>query len=239
MVDSCKQCSQDLAMRRGGLNSKPLLSVGIEVHMPTDVLDSIVEEIFRISTPDYCPSQADVVKIPRPLAHNWEFPLKVNRKSLRFIYPRGILGNKWIHSFEEHTFMTFIVDLCSYDFRSLEDGGKSSNLMDSLRLFVSLFNTGSFIQASVIILLVNVGKFREKLLRYPLENQFPDYKDGNDADKAAKYILQMFKNANQWRLEIYSQLVEIDDICPSIARQLYAKIMGVILGRVLTDCGFL
>jgi guanine nucleotide-binding protein subunit alpha len=43
------------------------------------------------------------------------------------------------------------------------------------------------------------------MLQVPLEKYFPEYTAGPDINKAAKYILWRFMQANWARLSVYSQ----------------------------------
>ena len=52
-----------------------------------------------------------------------------------------------------------------------------------------------------------IDVFKSKLPKVPLERYFPEYTGGADINKAAKYILWRFMQANRARLSVYPQCV--------------------------------
>jgi len=53
--------------------------------------------------------------------------------------------------------------------------------------------------------LINGDRFEQ----VPLERYFPEYTGGSDINKAAKYILWKFMQANRARLSVYPQYVRL------------------------------
>jgi len=47
----------------------------------------------------------------------------------------------------------------------------------------------------------------DRIIQVPLERYFPEYTGGSDVNKAAKYILWRFMQANRARLNVYPQCV--------------------------------
>lgn len=47
----------------------------------------------------------------------------------------------------------------------------------------------------------------DSIFQVPLERYFPEYTGGSDINKAAKYILWRFMQANRARLSVYAQYV--------------------------------
>lgn len=78
-------------------------------------------------------------------------------------------------------------------------------MLESLALFESIVNSRWFIHSSIMLFLNKVDIFKAKITAAPLENYFPDYGGGNDANKAAKYILWRFLQCNRNKLNIYPQ----------------------------------
>ena len=111
---------------------------------------------------------------------------------------------KWIHCFESVTSIIFCVALSEYDQVLLEE--KSQNrLKESLLLFDSVINSRWFFSTSIILFLNKKDLFKTKLARIPLEKYFPEYAGGSDLNKAAKYVLWKFGQANRARLAVYPQ----------------------------------
>lgn len=124
---------------------------------------------------------------------------------------------KWIHQFEACKSIVFFVDLSQYDEYYPEEPTQNK-IIESLSLFGSVINSTWFHRASIILLLCNVGRFKEKLQSKPLVNFFPDYTGGSDFNRAAKYILSRFNHLNHGCLNLYSFFCDpSDDYIPLIS----------------------
>ena len=80
-------------------------------------------------------------------------------------------------------------------------------MAESLILFESVINSRWFLRTSIILFLNKIDVFKSKLPKVPLERYFPEYTGGPDINKAAKYILWRFMQANRARLSVYPQCV--------------------------------
>ncbi|KAF2024828.1 hypothetical protein EK21DRAFT_104399 [Setomelanomma holmii] len=98
-------------------------------------------------------------------------------------------------------------------------GGIRELRFDWDELAVHLFNINGYIpgsekfaDSSIILLLNNFTRFREKLPHSPLETFFPDYvpSEIDPETSARQYILRRFKDVNRNRLSIYSFWVDLD-----------------------------
>jgi guanine nucleotide-binding protein G(i) subunit alpha len=101
-------------------------------------------------------------------------------------------------------------------------------MAESLVLFESVINSRWFLRTSIILFLNKIDVFKSKLPKVgyqpspppfiqsqislylvvpqvPLEKYFHEYTAGPDINKAAKYILWRFMQANRARLSIYPQ----------------------------------
>ena len=111
---------------------------------------------------------------------------------------------KWIHCFESVTSIIFCTALSEYDQVLLEESGQN-RMVESLVLFESVINSRWFLRTSIILFLNKIDVFKSKLPKVPLEKYFPEYTGGPDINKAAKYILWRFMQANRARLSVYPQ----------------------------------
>ncbi|KAF2274726.1 uncharacterized protein EI97DRAFT_434951 [Westerdykella ornata] len=188
-------------------------------------------EIERISAPDYIPSEADIVRLDYPshnikeLRFNWD-ELDVHLFSMGRSFPHHF-RNRWLHQFENATALIFTVDVSVYDRVLLEDPA-TSRLTLEFEAFYGFVMASLFANSSVILLLNNFTRFRNKLRHSPLEHFFPDYRPGvstlinnssnnsNPKDQeqqelaARQYILRRFKDMNKNKLSIYSFWVDLD-----------------------------
>jgi guanine nucleotide-binding protein G(i) subunit alpha len=96
---------------------------------------------------------------------------------------------------------------------NLESEMKSPNatFQESLGLFHSLTETPWFTGPSMVLFLSNMSAFQQRLKRYPLGNSCPNYTGGDDVDRAAEYILGLFKSANRANLSLNPHVAEPDD----------------------------
>lgn len=96
-------------------------------------------------------------------------------------------------------------------------------MRESLVLFESVINSRWFIRTSIILFLNKIDVFKTKLPKVrccfrhilfhlcshawqvPLARFFEEYTGGSDVNKAAKYILWKFMQANRARLSVYPQ----------------------------------
>ncbi|KAE9374128.1 guanine nucleotide binding protein, alpha subunit, partial [Stipitochalara longipes BDJ] len=172
-----------------------------------------IKEIQRIAQHDYLPTDADILKLGSATparAGIQEHRFTTGSLSLKMfdISLERSERKKWIHQFEGTISITFFVDLNQYDEIFLADDLTQNQMAMTLLLFESLVNSRWFSRASIILLLCNVGRFREKLRSKPLSNYFPEYSGGNDLNEASKYLLWRFSQLNRARLNFYPSLCE-------------------------------
>ena len=123
-------------------------------------------------------------------------------------------------------------------------------------LFDSVINSRWFLRTSIILFLNKIDVFKNKLPKVPLEKYFPEYTGGADINKAAKYILWRFMQANRARLSVYPQcvLVFLRVVCAGLLtrggsltqatdtsniRLVFAAVKETILQNALKDSGIL
>ncbi|KIK51297.1 hypothetical protein GYMLUDRAFT_50668 [Collybiopsis luxurians FD-317 M1] len=192
-----------------------------------------LDQVLRIGSRDYLPTDIDILRThPRISQGIEETSLTIGQLSIHIcnVSRQRSERRKWIHCFENVTSIIFCTALSDYDQVLLEDLSHN-RMMENLMLFESLVNSRWFYDTSIILLLSKVDKFKEKLCRVPLERYFPEYMGGNDINKAAKYILWKFMQANRARLSIYPHLVRADD--PTNIRLIFNDIKETILQNAL------
>lgn len=143
---------------------------------------------------------------------------------------------KWIHCFESVTSIIFCTALSEYD-QVLLEAKEQNRMEESLILFESVINSRWFLRTSIILFLNKIDVFKVKLPRVPLEKYFPEYTGGADINKAAKYILWRFMQANRAKLSIYPHLTQATDT--SNIRLVFAAVKETILRNALKDNGIL
>jgi guanine nucleotide-binding protein G(i) subunit alpha len=129
-----------------------------------------------------------------------------------------------------------MVDLCCYDEVLLEDATQN-RMMDALVLFDSVVNSRWFKRISIILLLTNVSRFKQKLGKDPLGNYFPDYSGGNDVNRAANYLIGRFNQLNHAPVTLYPRLLDMTDT--TNIRWVFAVVWDTIVHNSLMEGGIL
>lgn len=196
------------------------------------------DSVVRISDPEYIPVVDDILRARIKTTGIYETRFEMDKLKIHMYDVGGQRSErkKWIHCFENVTVIIFCVALSEYDQVLLEE--KSQNRMaESLVLFDSVINSRWFTRTSVVLFLNKIDVFTEKLPHSPLENYFPDYEGGNDVQKAAKYILWRFTQANRAKLQLYAHLTQATDT--SNIRFVMGAVKETILQNSLRDSGIL
>lgn len=167
------------------------------------------DEVQRIASPDYIPTESDVLRARTRTTGISETRFVSGETYIHMFDVGGQRSErkKWIHCFQNVTAILYCVALSEYDLVLLEDEGSQNRLMESLVLFDSIVNSRWFTRTSIILFLNKIDLFKAKLGRSPLANYFPDYDGGNDLNRAAKYILWRFQQLNRAYLNLYAQYV--------------------------------
>ncbi|KAF8176977.1 heterotrimeric G-protein alpha subunit, GPA3-like protein [Pholiota molesta] len=195
-------------------------------------------EVLRIGSPGYLPNETDVLRARQKSVGIAETRFQMGQLSIHMFDVGGQRSErkKWIHCFESVTSIIFCTALSEYDQVLLEE--KSQNrMLESLVLFESVINSRWFLRTSIILFLNKIDVFKNKLPKVPLERYFPEYTGGSDINKAAKYILWKFMQANRARLSVYPHLTQATDT--SNIRLVFAAVKETILQNALKDSGIL
>lgn len=173
------------------------------------------QEIKRIASRDYIPSEADIIRLSRDfggmkeLRFQWD-ELDVHLFNINGYIP-GQFRKRWMHQLDDATALIYTVDVSHYDRPYLGQPNKSQ-LVAEFTSFEHWASSPKFANSSIILLLNNFSRFRNKLEHSPLHTFFPDYKpsDANPETSARQYLLRRFKDANRRQLSIYSFWVDLD-----------------------------
>ncbi|KAH9061752.1 G-protein alpha subunit [Lactarius deliciosus] len=184
-------------------------------------------DVHRLTSKEYIPSSDDILRAPRSLFHMGQLSIRL----CRVIDQRGERKN-WIRIFEHVTSIIFCTSLPDYDRRDGYGEGPKS-----LVLFESVVNSRWFLRTSIILFLNGIEEFKVKLSKVPLEDYFPEYTGGTDANKGAKYILWRFMQTNRARLDVYPHITDVFDT--SSIRLVFVTVKETILHNALKGSGIL
>lgn len=195
-------------------------------------------EVLRIGRPEYTPTETDVLRARQKSTGIVETRFNMGQLSIHMFDVGGQRSErkKWIHCFESVTSIIFCTALSEYDQVLLEEAGQN-RMVESLVLFESVINSRWFLRTSIILFLNKIDVFKSKLPKVPLEKYFPEYTGGPDINKAAKYILWRFMQANRARLSVYPHLTQATDT--GNIRLVFAAVKETILQNALKDSGIL
>ena len=82
-----------------------------------------------------------------------------------------------------------------------------TKLMESLYLFETVVNSGSYRNTSMSLIFTGLEEFQSKLIQNPLSEYFSDYDGGHDIDRAVEYILSLFQKVRKEDFMIYSDVL--------------------------------
>ncbi|ODQ81081.1 hypothetical protein BABINDRAFT_160492 [Babjeviella inositovora NRRL Y-12698] len=204
-----------------------------------DSTNYFLDSLPRISAPDYVPDVTDILRTRKKTSGIYDTKFQMGGGLDIHMYDVGGQRSerkKWIHCFDDVTLIIFCVALSEYDQVLLEENSQN-RLEESLILFDSVINSRWFLRTSVVLFLNKIDVFAEKLPHSPMENFFPDYSGGNDINKAAKYILWRFNQANRSGLNIYPHVTQATDT--SNIELVFAAVRETILQNSLKDSGIL
>ncbi|KAI8877935.1 guanine nucleotide-binding protein alpha-3 subunit [Backusella circina FSU 941] len=196
------------------------------------------DSIDRIGQAKYIPDEQDVLRARLKTTGITEIQFQMGRLSIHMFDVGGQRSErkKWIHCFDAVTSVIFCVALSEYDQVLLEESNQN-RMLESLTLFESIVNSRWFIRSSIMLFLNKVDLFKSKIVTSPLEHYFPDYGGGDDANKAAKYILWRFLQCNRNKLNVYPHLTQATDT--SNIRFVFAAVKETLLQNALRDSGML
>jgi guanine nucleotide-binding protein G(i) subunit alpha len=174
-----------------------------------------VQEIRRIASTDYIPTEADIGRLIQYTRGVKEARFKWNELDVHLFNMNGYCSEnfrkRWYHQLEGATALVYTLDVSEYD-RPYLGQSSQSHLVYELGAFASWASLQEFADSSVILIFNNFTRFCDKLAHAPLETFFDDFVP-NDTDRegaARNYILRRFKKVNRNGLSIYSFWVDLD-----------------------------
>ncbi|KAK2819509.1 hypothetical protein Q7C36_021155 [Tachysurus vachellii] len=158
------------------------------------------DNMTRIVSPDYVPTEMDVLRVRIRTTGVIETQFKVKHLVFRLYDVGGqrTERRKWISCFEDVRAVLFVVSLSGYDMTLVEDPSMN-RLQESLRLFSSICNNVFFRSTSMILFMNKIDLFQEKILHSGrhLRYYLPLYRGADcDVDSAARFIASMFVSQN-------------------------------------------
>ncbi|KAL7714640.1 G protein alpha subunit [Entamoeba marina] len=158
-----------------------------------DCAKYLFENVRRISTDDYVPTEEDLIhnRTKTTGIHEYDFVAKDIPFHLIDVGGQRSERKKWVSFFSDVDCAIFVTSLAEYDMKLYEDGN-TSRLTESIAVFKDIMTNEFLSNAVKLIFLNKMDLFEEKLAKVPLSSVFSDYSGGDNAVIGAQYIQQLF-----------------------------------------------
>ncbi|KAJ6244140.1 guanine nucleotide-binding protein g(o) subunit alpha [Anaeramoeba flamelloides] len=165
-----------------------------------DSIEYFFEEIDRISSEFYLPTNEDVLRTRVKSIAVEEAKFKIENFVLNVIDVGGQRSErrKWIHCFEEVSAIIFCVSLTGYHQTLIEDNSVN-RMEEALNLFSDICKSPWFLNSSIILFLNKNDLFEEDIKKIDLSVCFPEYKGGKVYENAIVYIQEQFISASGFK----------------------------------------
>ncbi|XP_058791378.1 G protein alpha q subunit isoform X5 [Phymastichus coffea] len=164
----------------------------------TDSAKYYLMEIDRVASPNYLPTEQDILRVRVPTTGIIEYPFDLEEIRFRMVDVGGQRSErrKWIHCFENVTSIIFLVALSEYD-QILFESENENRMEESKALFKTIITYPWFQHSSVILFLNKKDLLEEKIMYSHLVDYFPEY-DGpkQQHEPAREYILAGYLACN-------------------------------------------
>uniref|UniRef100_A0A3Q0RGG7 Guanine nucleotide binding protein (G protein) alpha v1 n=1 Tax=Amphilophus citrinellus TaxID=61819 RepID=A0A3Q0RGG7_AMPCI len=178
----------------------PFLSHALSCLWGDQGVRAAANALTRITSPDYVPTETDVLRVRLRTTGVIETQFKVNHLIFRMYDVGGqrTERRKWIGCFEDVRAVLFVVSLSGYDMTLVEDPSVN-RLQESMKLFSSICNNIFFRSTSMILFMNKIDLFQDKILHSGrhLRLYLPQFKGADcDVDSAARFIAASFVSLN-------------------------------------------
>eukprot|EP01126_Amoeba_proteus_P037634 TRINITY_DN3894_c0_g1_i1.p1 TRINITY_DN3894_c0_g1~~TRINITY_DN3894_c0_g1_i1.p1 ORF type:complete len:355 (-),score=47.76 TRINITY_DN3894_c0_g1_i1:326-1390(-) len=159
-----------------------------------DSTDYFLNDIERVSSRDYFPTEQDVLRSRVQTRGITETSFTFGGVPFLLVDVGGQRSErkKWMYCFEDVVAILFVVALSEFDLTLFEDR-KTNRMKESLILFQELCLSKWFMKAGVILFLNKCDIFRQKLKEgKSIKVAFSDYKGDNSYSDALQFIQDRF-----------------------------------------------
>ncbi|EGT33852.1 hypothetical protein CAEBREN_25446 [Caenorhabditis brenneri] len=198
------------------------------------------EALDRINSPNYIPSDNDILHTRVPTMGVIEVKFQMKGKTFRVFDVGGQRSQrkKWIHCFDDAKAMIYVASLSDYDQVLLEDN-TTNRMKESLQLFKQVVNNKYFVNTSVILFLNKIDLFEEKIVtkKRSLCIAFDTYNGpSQDVDAAIQFVEKKYRGvAENKEKNIYCH-----HTCATDTQQVQYvldAVLDTILSTKLKGCG--
>ncbi|KAF3834839.1 hypothetical protein F7725_027397 [Dissostichus mawsoni] len=208
-----------------------------------DSTEYYMNNLDRISAPDYIPTEQDVLRVRFPTTGIHDYSFTIKTITLRIVDVGGQKSErrKWIHCFENVTSLIFLASLSEYD-QVLEERETINRMHESLALFYTTIHSPWFFNTSIILFLNKTDILADKIMTSDLQKYFPSFAGKrHDPDDAKNYIRKLYEqqainrnNRDQWKT-LYPHFTCATDT--NNIRRVFSDIKDTVLLKSLRDYG--
>jgi GTPase SAR1 family protein len=203
----------------------------------TDSAAYFFERLAEVQTPDYLPTEQDVLRSrvrTTGIVEN-AFDIEGNQFKMFDVGGQRNERKKWIHCFENVTAVLFVAAISEYDQVLYED--ENTNRMDeALNLFEEICNSRWFRDTAMILFLNKRDLFEEKIKQVSLKVCFSEY-DGQDTyEDGCEFLTSQFetKNRNPQK-NIYTHITCATDT--SNVSAVFNAVKDIVIRKSLGEAG--
>jgi GTPase SAR1 family protein len=172
-----------------------------KLYQLNDTTQYFMENIKRINSADYIPTEEDVLRVRVRSTGIEEAEFRFDKKLFRVIDVGGQRSErrKWIHCFDGITAVLFCASLADY-FLPLREDPRQNRLSEAIMLFTEVSHQETFNSKTLIFFLNKTDLLAEKLPQYPLEQWQHEYQPPPSLDPkehqraASEFIKSLFIN---------------------------------------------
>jgi len=155
-----------------------------------------IQNIERISKPNYVPSKDDVLNVRAVTTGIVEEDMTISNRVFHIVDVGGQHSErrKWLKCFDDVTGLIFVVSLIAYN-QTLYEDEKTNRMRDSLALFAQTLGGKrgeSFKDTCVVLFLNKDDLFKKMIKNYPITKCFPEYKGMLTEEDQFRYIKERY-----------------------------------------------
>ncbi|KAF7782097.1 hypothetical protein Agabi119p4_1473 [Agaricus bisporus var. burnettii] len=205
-----------------------------------------LNEIDRISEPDYVPTTDDILNVRLQTLGIMEHSFPVTMGGLSYNWKLydvgGARGQRqaWIPYFDDATAIIFLAPLSAYD-EYLEEDSKVNRIEDSLQLFSAICSSKLLKDADLVLLLNKADLLKKKLAAGILIRQFiTSYGDrANNFEAASNYFKSHFQQVHRkkdpWKRSLWLHYTTMLDV--KATQKIISNVGEAIIRKHIAEIG--
>lgn len=167
----------------------------------SDSVKYFLDDIDRIGTQEYVPSNQDILHARRATKGISELTVRIRGVPFLFVDVGGQRSQreKWLKCFDSVTSILFLVSSSEFDQVLLEDR-TTNRLVESKNIFETIVNNRWFAEVSVILFLNKTDLLEQKLTRKDVDvsEYFPNFRDDpHSLEHVQKFMVKLFDDVRR------------------------------------------